>query len=127
MSKPFSSLAAEQCRACRADSPKVPEQELAELMRVLPDWRIESVENVMRINRNYRFKDFPDALAFTNQLGDLAEAANHHPSILIEWGSASVTWWTHAIMGLHRNDFIMAARTEELYQSGKGRNKAKKG
>src|SRR5262249_11555034 len=55
------------------------------------------------------------ALAFTNAIGELAEAEGHHPALLTEWGRTTVTWWTHKIKGLHRNDFVMAAKTDELY------------
>ena len=60
------------------------------------------------------FPVFASALAFTNQVGALAEAEGHHPAILTEWGRVTVSWWTHAIRGLHRNDFIMAAKTDAL-------------
>ena len=63
----------------------------------------------------FTFGSFAEALAFTDAVGALAEAEGHHPAILTEWGRVTVTWWTHAIKGLHRNDFIMAARTDELY------------
>ena len=60
--------------------------------------------------------DFAQALEFTNKVGELAEEEGHHPALLTEWGRTTVTWWTHKIRGLHRNDFIMAAKTDELYQ-----------
>ena len=63
-----------------------------------------------------KYKNFDEALTFTNKVGQLAEAEGHHPSILTEWGKVTVTWWTHKIKGLHRNDFIMAAKTDQLYQ-----------
>jgi 4a-hydroxytetrahydrobiopterin dehydratase len=62
----------------------------------------------------FTFNDFAGALAFTNRVGALAEAEGHHPAILTEWGKVTVTWWTHAISGLHRNDFIAAAKTDAL-------------
>ena len=55
------------------------------------------------------------ALEFTNQVGELAEQEDHHPSILTEWGRVTVTWWTHAVSGLHVNDFISAAKTDQLF------------
>ena len=73
------------------------------------------VAGVRRLERVFAFKDFAQALAFTNQVGELAEAEGHHPAILTEWGRVTVTWWTHKINGLHRNDFIMAAKTEAVY------------
>jgi 4a-hydroxytetrahydrobiopterin dehydratase len=62
----------------------------------------------------FRFDDFAQALAFTNAVGELAEAENHHPALLTEWGRVTVTWWTHVSRGLSRNDFVMAAKTDEL-------------
>ena len=59
--------------------------------------------------------DFAGAIAFTNRVADLAEAEGHHPAIITEWGRVTIRWWTHAIGGLHKNDFIMAARTDKLY------------
>jgi len=71
-------------------------------------------EGVRRLERAFTFSDFAAALAFTNRVGAAAEAEGHHPALLTEWGRVTVTWWTHAIRGLHRNDFVMAAKTEAL-------------
>jgi 4a-hydroxytetrahydrobiopterin dehydratase len=64
--------------------------------------------------RANHFPNFTEALAFTNRVGALAEADGHHPALLTEWGRVTVTWQTHKIRGLHLNDFIMAAKTDEL-------------
>jgi 4a-hydroxytetrahydrobiopterin dehydratase len=112
--KPMSELASQQCEACRADAPKVSEQELAELMQLIPDWQPLVVNGELQLRREFPFRNFKEALAFTNRLGELAEAEFHHPAILTEWGKVTVSWWTHKIGGLHRNDFIMAARTDQL-------------
>jgi 4a-hydroxytetrahydrobiopterin dehydratase len=72
-------------------------------------------EGIKRLERTFKFKNFVQALAFTNKVGELAEAEGHHPAILTEWGKVTVTWWTHKIRGLHRNDFVMAAKTDRLY------------
>lgn len=103
-----------KCEACQADAPAVTDAELAELMSSIPDWTPISVDGVMQLQRVYPFKNFKQALAFTNKLGAMAEEEFHHPGILTEWGKVTVTWWTHAIDGLHRNDFIMAAKTDTL-------------
>lgn len=112
----MSELANQRCEACRADAPKVSEQELAELMHAIPDWQPVSEQGVLLLRREFIFRNFKEALAFTNRLGELAEAEFHHPGILTEWGKVTVTWWTHKIQGLHRNDFIMAARTDALFK-----------
>jgi 4a-hydroxytetrahydrobiopterin dehydratase len=108
------SLAQQQCEACRADAPKVSDEELTALIKEIPDWAPAVINGVMQLERSYSFKNFRLALAFTNQVGELAEAEGHHPEIVTEWGKVTVRWWTHAINGLHKNDFICAAKTDSL-------------
>jgi 4a-hydroxytetrahydrobiopterin dehydratase len=115
------SLAQAQCEACRADAPKVSDEELAELIREIPDWNIEVRGDHMELERVYLFKNFRHALAFTNAVGAIAEEVGHHPALLTEWGKVTVTWWSHEMRGLHRNDFIMAARTDVLAADAEGR------
>ena len=83
-------------------------------MRELPQWGIVEQDGEQRLQRVFTFKDFAAALAFTNEVGRIAEEAQHHPLLTTEWGSVTVQWWTHSIGGLHRNDFILAARTSQL-------------
>lgn len=111
----MSELAKEACEACRADAPKVSDAELADLIKEIPEWSAPVVDGVLQLQREYSFKNFKDALAFTNKVGALAEEVGHHPGLLTEWGKVTVSWWTHKIKGLHRNDFILAARTDQLY------------
>jgi 4a-hydroxytetrahydrobiopterin dehydratase len=113
-------LTQETCEACRADSPRVTDDEQQELGREIPDWTMIEADGEQRLQRQFALKDFKSALAFTPQVGDAAEAAGHHPAILTEWGKVTVTWWTHAIHGLHRNDYIMAAKSDELYRNAAG-------
>ncbi|MGQ4275971.1 4a-hydroxytetrahydrobiopterin dehydratase [Pseudidiomarina sp. E22-M8] len=108
----MSDLKQQKCEACNAEAPKVSDDELAELMREIPDWTPVSRDGVMQLEREFKFKNFKQALAFTNKIGDIAEAEAHHPTLVTEWGKVTVTWWTHSINGLHKNDFIMAARTD---------------
>jgi len=105
-----------RCVACRSDAPTVTEAEIAELQPQVPEWEITEREGIKKLNRVFRFDDFAKALAFTNALGELAEEEDHHPALLTEWGRVTVTWWTHKIKGLHRNDFVMAAKADELYR-----------
>ena len=107
-------LTSEKCTACRADAPRVTEAETAELLPKIPEWRVEEVDGEKRLTRAYPFKDFAGALAFTNRVGAIAEEEGHHPALLTEWGKVTVSWWTHKIRGLHRNDFLMAAKTDAL-------------
>ncbi|MDL1899012.1 4a-hydroxytetrahydrobiopterin dehydratase [Anaerolineae bacterium CFX7] len=107
-------LAQMQCVAARADSPRATEEEIQTWLPQIPEWRIVERDGEPQLTRQYKFKNFADALKFTNQVGALAEAADHHPQLVTEWGAVTVRWWTHAVKGLHRNDFIMAAKTDQL-------------
>jgi len=103
-----------KCEACRTGSPRVDPEEIEMLRTQIPDWLVVEREEIKRLERTFLFSDFAEALFFTNQVGDLAEAEGHHPALLTEWGSVTVTWWTHKIRGLHRNDFIAAAKTDRI-------------
>ncbi len=104
-----------KCTACRRGEPTVTGAEIAALHPQVPAWDIGEHDGMKRLERVFTFGDFVQALAFTNRVGELAEAEGHHPALLTEWGRVTVTWWTHKIHGLHRNDFIMAAKTDQLY------------
>jgi 4a-hydroxytetrahydrobiopterin dehydratase len=110
------SLKQSHCEACRKGAPTVTDEEMLELLPQVPEWRIEQVDAIPHLVRVFTFPDFASALDFTNRVGKIAEEEGHHPAILTEWGRVTVSWWTHKIRGLHRNDFIMAARTDELNQ-----------
>lgn len=107
-------LSSERCVACRRDSPQVTEAETPELKREIPDWHLVERDGIARLERVFDFPSFAQALVFTNRVGALAEDEGHHPALLTAWGRVTVTWWTHKIRGLHRNDFIMAAKTDAL-------------
>jgi 4a-hydroxytetrahydrobiopterin dehydratase len=107
-------LVSQKCEACRRDSPRVTPEEVTALKPQIPDWSLVSPDGVDRLERTFKVKDFATALAFTNRVGELAEAEGHHPMLVTEWGRVGVSWWTHKIRGLHRNDFIMAAKTDEI-------------
>jgi len=110
-------LTAETCVACRRDAPTATAAGIAELQPQVPDWELVEVEGIRRLRRVFTFDDFARALAFTDAVGTLAEAEGHHPALLTEWGRVTVSWWTHKIRGLHRNDFVMAAKTDELHRA----------
>ena len=103
-----------QCEACQVGAPLVSSEEIADFREQISDWEILTAEGVERLSRTFKFRNFAEALAITNQVGELAEAEGHHPAILTEWGKVTVQWWTHKIKGLHRNDLIMAAKTDAL-------------
>ena len=108
-------LARMTCTACRRGEPTVSDDDIARYHPQIPSWEVVDLAGVRRLTRVFTFDDFGRALAFTNRVGVLAEQEGHHPALLTEWGSTTVTWWTHKIRGLHRNDFIMAAKTDALY------------
>jgi 4a-hydroxytetrahydrobiopterin dehydratase len=112
----MASLTEMKCVPCRGGEPTVADGEITELNLQVPDWRMVEIDGIKRLERVFKFKSFAEALKFTNQIGKLAEAEGHHPAILTEWGKVTVTWWTHKIKGLHRNDFIMAAKTDKIPQ-----------
>lgn len=103
-----------ECASCREDEPTVSDAEIAELRPQVADWELVELDGIKRLQRAFPFADFAQALEFTNQVGALAEQQGHHPALVTEWGRTTVTWWTHKIKGLHRNDFIMAAKTDRL-------------
>jgi 4a-hydroxytetrahydrobiopterin dehydratase len=103
--------------ACRPGAPGVTDAEITGLRTQIPDWELLEEDGIRRLRRVFRFDDFAGALAFTDRVGALAEEEGHHPTLLTEWGRTTVTWWTHAIRGLHRNDFVMAAKTDQLAQT----------
>jgi 4a-hydroxytetrahydrobiopterin dehydratase len=94
--------------------PPLDDLQIAMFKPQTPNWQVIEVDGIKRLQRAFKFKNFTEALAFTNQVGALAEAEDHHPTLVTEWGKVTVTWWTHKIKGLHQNDFIMAAKTDAL-------------
>jgi 4a-hydroxytetrahydrobiopterin dehydratase len=105
-----------RCVACRRDAPQVTEDEIRELQPQVAEWELVEIDGIKRLRRTFSFDDFAQALEFTRRTGELAEEEGHHPALLTEWGRTTVTWWTHKIRGLHTNDFVMAAKTDELYE-----------
>ncbi len=90
---------------------------IQEYRQQIPGWQVIRVEKEDRLQKAFTFEDFARALDFTARVGSLAEQADHHPSLLTEWGKVTVTWWTHKIKGIHLNDLIMAAKTDQQYES----------
>ncbi|MCI0488805.1 MAG: 4a-hydroxytetrahydrobiopterin dehydratase [Blastocatellia bacterium] len=111
-------LARMKCVACRRDAPLVTDEEIAELHPQVSEWEIVERDRIKRLERVFKFSNFAEALAFTNRVGRAAEEEGHHPALLTEWGRVTVSWWTHKIKGLHRNDFIMAAKTNRIFAQG---------
>jgi 4a-hydroxytetrahydrobiopterin dehydratase len=97
------------------DSP-LTEEQIEVYLKVLPDWKLVYQDGNPRIERSYSFDDFMGAVDFANRVAEISEEAHHHPDIMISWGKCTVRWWTFVYKRLHENDFIMAARTEKLFQ-----------
>ncbi len=112
------SLTEMKCEVCRAGAPQMTDKEIAAFQPQVPDWQVVEREGIRRLERVFKFGSYLEALSFTDQVARAAEAEGHHPAILLEWGKVTVTWWTHKIRGLHRNDFVMAAKTDQLAGSG---------
>ena len=107
-------LADQICEACREGALLATQEDIAKYLPQLPGWQVNPIDGINRLEKTYKFKNFGQALQFTNKVAVIAEQQKHHPAILTEWGKVTVTWWTHKINGLHVNDFIMAAKTDEL-------------
>lgn len=108
------------CEACRAGAPTVTEDEANEYQSQVPDWNTTEVDGVERLVRTFKFDGWMPAVEFTNQVAEAAETNDHHPLIELEWGKVIVNWWTHKIGGLHKNDFIMAAKTDLIWKKAAG-------
>ena len=108
------SLAEFKCVACRGGEPTLTGEQVAELQPQVPNWQVQEVDGVARLERTFKFRNFIEAIAFTNKVALISEKQDHHPLIVTEYGSVTVAWWTHKIKGLHQNDFIMAAKTDLL-------------
>ena len=108
-------LAQMKCVACRGGEPTVTNDEIDALHPQIPEWHVQEVDGINRLERVFKFKNFVQALEFTNKVGAIAEEEDHHPMLITEYGKVTVDWWTHTIQGLHMNDFIMAAKTDEIY------------
>jgi 4a-hydroxytetrahydrobiopterin dehydratase len=107
-------LTAQSCEVCKKGAPLATDEEITKYLVQLPGWKIIDIDGVNRLNKTYQVKNFKQALQLTNQIGVIAEQEGHHPAIMTEWGKVTVSWWTHKIKGLHVNDFIMAAKTDEV-------------
>jgi 4a-hydroxytetrahydrobiopterin dehydratase len=108
----MSDLASKTCVPCRGGVPPLKGAELHNFSHQLSNWNIIDEHH---ITRAFTFPDFQKALAFVNRVGAVAEEQGHHPDILLTWGKAEITMWTHKVNGLTESDFIMAAKIDRLY------------
>lgn len=104
------SLADQKCEPCRAGTPPLSREEIEALLEETPGWTLKEHS----IEREYRFKDFRQAIDFVNEIAKAAEEEGHHPDLFISYNKVRVELWTHKIGGLSNNDFILAARIDRL-------------
>jgi len=110
----MSSLTQQKCEACRVGAPLATAEEKETYLSILSKWKLITEDGIEKLQRDFSFKNFKEALEFTNKVGMIAEDDGHHPDITTRYGSVSVIWYTHKINGLHLNDFIMAAKTDQI-------------
>lgn len=108
-------LTQESCVPCRGGVPTLTGPEIDDLLPQVPGWTVAEAGGVRRIQREFSFPDFRAAMAFAVQVGELAEREGHHPDIHLAWGRVVVETWTHKIRGLHQNDFILAAKINQVF------------
>lgn len=109
-------LSQSSCEACRLDAPVLSEQEIKELAPQIPSWIVHEEDGIKRLICSFAFSSYEDSVNFTNKVAELAEQEDHHPEIVLEWGNVTVSWWSHKIKGLHKNDFICASKTDDLFK-----------
>ena len=110
----MSDLAAKTCVPCRGGVPSLKGEELAALETQAGGWNVSEAHH---ITKAFKFPDFREALKFVNRIGELAEEQGHHPDLFLAWGKVEITTWTHKINGLTENDFILAAKIDQLQKS----------
>ena len=105
-------LLSKTCTPCRGGTSPLTRSEAETYLTQAPGWTL--VDDARRIERTFSFRNFKEAMAFVGKVGELSESEGHHPDITFGWGRAKVSWQTKKIGGLHENDFIMAAKTDQL-------------
>lgn len=103
-----------RCESCSGDAIALGAEERRLLLTELDGWQMLKRDGIPQLEKVYTFKNYKQAWAFADKISQLAEDEFHHPSILLEWGKVTVTWWSHSIKGLHQNDFICAAKCDKL-------------
>ena len=112
----MSDLASSNCEACRIDAPMITDDEASLLIKEIEDWHLID-DGVKKLKKEFSFSNYNDSINFTNKVADMADKEDHHPHIVLEWGKVTVVWWSHKINGLHKNDFICASKTDNLFKT----------
>ena len=110
-------LSENKCEACSIDAQALTEQEISEFLPQIPSWIVHKEEGINRLICSFAFPNYEHSVNFTKLVAKLAEEEDHHPEIFLEWGNVTVSWWSHKIKGLHRNDFICASKTDDLFKN----------
>ena len=108
-------LSEQSCSACQPNSTLLAQDEIKELLLHLEGWQVVTENNTQKLTRIFNTKKYANSMSFTNRIAELAETINHHPLLIVEYASVTVVWWSHEIKGLHKTDFIMAAKTDTLF------------
>ena len=111
----YDNLSRQTCSACEIGAPLVPHDQQLELLEDLDGWDIDH-SDISKLSKVFKFNNYEHSIKFANLIADLAESEDHHPKITLEWGSVNLEWWSHKIKGLHMNDFICAAKSDEIYK-----------
>ena len=109
----MSDLALNTCEACRIDAPIISDNEASMLIKEIEGWDLIN-DGIKKLKKEFSFSNYSDSVDFSNKVADMAEQEDHHPQIILEWGKVTVIWWSHKIKGLHKNDFICAAKTNNI-------------
>jgi 4a-hydroxytetrahydrobiopterin dehydratase len=112
-------LRKKHCVPCEGGEKPLDEGKIREYQQVVPGWKADPRP---RLVRQFRFKDFKEAMEFVNRMAAIAEAEGHHPDFFVHWNEVKVELWTHATGGLHLNDFILAAKIDGVEKPAVGRS-----
>lgn len=107
-------LSQQKCVPCQGNVSPVTNEDIAQYQSQVPNWSVKAENGIAFLERSYSLANFQRALELAQRIGETAEEQQHHPTLIVEWGKLTVQWWTHAINGLHQNDFVMAAKTDEI-------------
>ncbi len=111
----MNNLSKSVCVPCETGGDPMNEEQISKYTPQVPDWQVIDMDSVAKLSREFKFKNFAEAISFANKVVEIAEENGHHPKLVVEWGKVTVFWWTHSVKGLHRNDFIMSAKTDDIF------------
>jgi 4a-hydroxytetrahydrobiopterin dehydratase len=105
-----------KCETCSSNARLLTFKEIESLLPEVLEWEVIDDSGIQKLKRKFQTNNYQKSLSFTNELAALAVSINHHPQIIVEYSSVTVVWWSHIIKGLHKNDFIMASKTSDLFR-----------